>query len=700
MLGLLALCLAGPTAVRAQSKPKADSTVYTYVEKMPQFGKEPADLLTYIGKNIKYPAAAIMDRAQGTVFVGFTVGLTGQVEDVHIVKTAHPSLDAAALQMVRSMPAWEPGIQGGKPARVAYTVPVTFRFGQGTKDTQLPPPTNAEFAGSAEELHTLLNAPPYPEAARKAGASGKAVVVFEVSKTGQILNPHALTPLSETEQSFMHQKSQVPPLHPALLAAAEAQIGCMRAWKPATTSGSSVASFVMLPVTYRLAATPAPDTVYAVTDQLPEFPGGIEAMTGQLARSIQYPKEARQEQAEGEVLLYFVVNKLGKVEQAEVLRSVHPAIDAEALRVIKTLPAFAPAMHHGHPAKVAFLLPLPFVLPSASVINQPTRFAPALSKKFVYPTEALRLGIQGKVFLDFSFDSTGYVHNVRVTNGLHPLLDAEAVAALEHMAPVSRARALQLNGQSFSVPISFKLPANADRLLVERYANEGLQPAAAFKPAEYPGGPAALQAFLAAASYPAMARAQQVSGRIFMTLTIDEAGWVKKIEPFHSSLAAATTTAAKARTDALNMLYEAARQYLMEMPQWKPALWNGKAFASTITVPLTYSMLPPSTPEPVVYTYADEMPVPAAPSVAAASSHRLMYPEAALRARAEGIVWVYFVVDEQGQVVQPAIISSPHPSLEAEALKLIGGLRKYTPGRHGGKPVKVAVVTPVPFTIR
>ena len=78
---------------------------------------------------------------------------------------------------------------------------------------------------------------------------------------------------------------------------------------------------------------------------------------------------------------------------------------------------------------------------------------------------------------------------------------------------------------------------------------------------------------------------------------------------------------------------------------------------------------------------------------------RLVYPEPARRDRVEGKVVVQFVVDEEGDVVDPVVIRSPSPLLDAAALAAVAGSR-FTPGQQRGRPVKVRFAVPVTFRLR
>ena len=106
-----------------------DTKTFTVVEEMPKFKGGDAKLLEFLSMNVKYPQAAVKAKQQGIAIVGFVVRKDGTIGDVHITKSAgHAVLDKEAMRVVKSMPAWEPGKQKGKPVDVKYNVPITFRL--------------------------------------------------------------------------------------------------------------------------------------------------------------------------------------------------------------------------------------------------------------------------------------------------------------------------------------------------------------------------------------------------------------------------------------------------------------------------------------------------------------------------------------------------------------------------------------------
>ena len=98
------------------------------VEVMPEFKGGNKAMMEFLMMNMKYPESAIKAKQQGKAVVGFVVKKDGTVSDVYIEKsTGYDVLDNEAMRVVKSMPAWEPGKQKGKPVDVKYFVPITFR---------------------------------------------------------------------------------------------------------------------------------------------------------------------------------------------------------------------------------------------------------------------------------------------------------------------------------------------------------------------------------------------------------------------------------------------------------------------------------------------------------------------------------------------------------------------------------------------
>lgn len=95
-----------------------------------------------------------------------------------------------------------------------------------------------------------------------------------------------------------------------------------------------------------------------------EFPGGVEALYEYIKAEMKYPAEALRDSAQGRVTISFKISMTGKVGYARVVRGRHPALDAEALRIVKNMPKWKPAIKNGKPVGVEYILPIQFKLPS------------------------------------------------------------------------------------------------------------------------------------------------------------------------------------------------------------------------------------------------------------------------------------------------------------------------------------------------
>ena len=100
----------------------------------------------------------------------------------------------------------------------------------------------------------------------------------------------------------------------------------------------------------------------AMVEQKPEFPGGEAAMYKWLGDNIVYPSAASEEGVQGRVVVEFVVGKDGSISNVKLVRPRHPALDKEALRVVKAMPKWLPGRNNGQPVKVTYTLPVTFKL--------------------------------------------------------------------------------------------------------------------------------------------------------------------------------------------------------------------------------------------------------------------------------------------------------------------------------------------------
>ena len=108
--------------------------------------------------------------------------------------------------------------------------------------------------------------------------------------------------------------------------------------------------------------TSDPSRVFDVVEEMPKFPGGDEGMMQFLNSEVKYPKEALEKGTQGRVVVTFIVNTDGSVSDPKVVKSVNPALDAEAIRVVNAMPKWTPGKQNGHTVRVKFTIPVTFRL--------------------------------------------------------------------------------------------------------------------------------------------------------------------------------------------------------------------------------------------------------------------------------------------------------------------------------------------------
>lgn len=107
------------------------------------------------------------------------------------------------------------------------------------------------------------------------------------------------------------------------------------------------------------------ETVYAIAEKMPEFPGGTTALRSYLMKNFEFPEDALDAKVNGPVQVSFVVSRTGEIRDAHIVRGQHFALDAEALRLVKAMPAWIPGAQHGKTVNVLYSMPIRFAMPPA-----------------------------------------------------------------------------------------------------------------------------------------------------------------------------------------------------------------------------------------------------------------------------------------------------------------------------------------------
>jgi TonB family protein len=300
-----------------------NDTVYKISEQMPQFPGGDKELLRLISNNLKYPVIAQENGIQGKVILRFVVLKTGKVSNIEVVRSLDPSCDKEAVRVIKMLPDWVSGEQNGEKVSVYYTLPITFKLAGDNKN----PFDDEKFRKS---IVCVLDGVQQP-----IGFDFKSIKPESVTKIN-ILKP-------DTEE------------RKAKLIAKYGEKAKQGVILIETKMNKSI-------IVNSESFEENDEKVYQVVEQMPQFPGGEQALLNFISKNTRYPTEALKQKIQGRVILRFVVSSTGKVEKPEVIRSLDSLCDEEALRVVKSIPDFIPGKQNGEPVAVWYVLPIAFRL--------------------------------------------------------------------------------------------------------------------------------------------------------------------------------------------------------------------------------------------------------------------------------------------------------------------------------------------------
>ena len=112
------------------------------------------------------------------------------------------------------------------------------------------------------------------------------------------------------------------------------------------------------------------EKVFDIVEQMPEFPGGPQALFTWLSQNVKYPAIAEENGVEGRVIVTFVVERDGSIADVRVVKSVDPSLDKEAVRVVKSMPRWIPGKHKGSAVRVKYTVPVTFKLAGEPLKNK------------------------------------------------------------------------------------------------------------------------------------------------------------------------------------------------------------------------------------------------------------------------------------------------------------------------------------------
>ncbi len=344
-------------------------------------------LVDFIGKELVYPDQLITENITGKVFVKFTVGANGLINEPTIEKSLHPAADKAALDAVKKLNEkagkWTPGRKEGRIVSMEMILPISFaKKSDGSEDDvflyveEMP-----KFPGSTEAMYLYLyDNIKYPNEDREKGLQGMVIVNFIVQPDGHLSDIKVLRGVS-------------PGLNAEAIRVIESMNDMPERWTPGRQDGKNVPVKFTLPIKFKLQSDKAdadpkesshedskvvvtalaPSTSsnfpYTYVDQMPSFPGGTYQLYKYISSSLKYPAEDKMNGIEGQTIAQFIVSVEGVLQDIRIVRSVTPAMDAEVIRILEsmnTMPQrWNPGRHNNQFVPVIFTLPVKFMLDKA-----------------------------------------------------------------------------------------------------------------------------------------------------------------------------------------------------------------------------------------------------------------------------------------------------------------------------------------------
>lgn len=307
-------------------KPGDENYIYQKTDKMPQYPGGDYKLMNYIAKNLKYPVVAQENGIQGKVIIRFVVDKTGKIRFPKIVRSIDPLLDNEALQVIKSLTGFIPGEKDGKKVNVYFTLPIGFKL-EGIGLDQ----SGYEYDGDTKKLLVVIDGEKLP-------------VGFDRNwlDFGQIISYKISTPVNKKVKQELLEKFGNDGMNGVI------EITSLRNIqkksmdeRPKDSQGNHI---------------------YQVIEVMPQFPGGENKLMKFITENLKYPEDSKAKQIHGRVIVRFVVNSTGNIERSEVIRSLDPACDKEALRVINSSPTWTPGRQNGVNVSVWYTIPIYFNL--------------------------------------------------------------------------------------------------------------------------------------------------------------------------------------------------------------------------------------------------------------------------------------------------------------------------------------------------
>jgi TonB family protein len=284
------------------------------------------------------------------------------------------------------------------------------------------------------------------------------------------------------------------------------------------------------------------DKPMSSVDQMPQYPGGEEALMKFIKNNLHYPKDAVEKGIEGRVTIRLVISSTGEVKDVTVLRGLDPSCDAEALRVIKMMPTWIPGKQSGKAIPVYYTLPIVYKMHEGTGEDKnPLLIVDGNSQPFTL---------------------------LKDTTLLRPS-DIKSISILKDSAATA---AYGLKGKNGVIIVETKVgAAKKDSDLNSDKPVYGVE-----KMPQFPGGENALMEFIGNnLHYPKEAAEVGVQGRVTIRFVVTKTGKVSDITVIRGLNPACDAEAARV---------------IRLMPNWIPGSQEGKPVSVYYTLPIVYKL--------------------------------------------------------------------------------------------------------------
>jgi TonB family protein len=322
--------------------------VYTEPDTMPV---PPEDLLNFFGENAWLPEDVQSSGVNGEMIVRFIVNKQGELDSFRMQQFLHPTFDAMVMYILDYMPPWKPGMKDGQPANTYQTLAVKLNNGRISVKT-IPPPISGPIYTYVDQMpepgydvnQYISSALLSTSDSSYFGLQGKVVLRFIITQSGSIDSVSVIKSLSPAiDQAIVYTAQNMPK------------------WKPGTKDGVPVNVYYTIPVPIKIQTAEQKEDSVRFTPDTPPDPG--YDVPQYLAEKGQYPPNARENNITGRVEVRFIVDETGNISNIEVVKSVHPELDAEMVRLVKAMPKWKKsAMDKGKAVKSYYTLPMKFSL--------------------------------------------------------------------------------------------------------------------------------------------------------------------------------------------------------------------------------------------------------------------------------------------------------------------------------------------------